>query len=41
LPNDVVFGTPGAAITTPSTFGVVSSTANTARTLQFAMKLSF
>ncbi|MBV8831488.1 MAG: TonB-dependent receptor [Acidobacteriaceae bacterium] len=39
--NTVVYGIPGHDITTPSTFGKVSTLANNPRTLQLAAKFSF
>jgi hypothetical protein len=41
LANQVVYGTPGANLSTLSTFGVVTGTANIARQLQFGLKLIF
>jgi hypothetical protein len=39
--NHPVLSTPGASTTTPSTFGVVTSTANSQRLLQFSGKFQF
>ncbi|MGA8273960.1 MAG: carboxypeptidase-like regulatory domain-containing protein [Candidatus Sulfotelmatobacter sp.] len=39
--NHVQLGLPGADISTPSTFGVVNSTVNNPRVIQFALKLNF
>jgi hypothetical protein len=39
--NHPVLGTPGTATTTPTTFGVISSTANSQRIFQFSGKLVF
>ncbi|HWB95219.1 MAG TPA: carboxypeptidase-like regulatory domain-containing protein [Bryobacteraceae bacterium] len=39
--NRVVFGGPAASINNPSTFGIISSQANTPRLIQFAIKLIF
>jgi len=39
--NRVVFGGPAANINNPTTFGVISSQANTPRVIQFALKLVF
>jgi hypothetical protein len=39
--NSVILGTPGTDLSTPSTFGVISSTANDARKLQIAAKIIF
>jgi hypothetical protein len=41
LTNSVILGTPGTDLSNPSTFGVISSTANDARKLQIAAKLVF
>ena len=39
--NHAQFGLPGADISTPTTFGVVNSTVNNPRVMQFALKLNF
>jgi Carboxypeptidase regulatory-like domain len=39
--NHPVLGTPGASTTTPSTLGVVTTTANSQRLMQFAVKVVF
>ncbi|MDR3724896.1 MAG: carboxypeptidase-like regulatory domain-containing protein [Terracidiphilus sp.] len=39
--NHPVLGTPGTATTTPTTFGVISNTANSQRIFQFSGKLVF
>jgi hypothetical protein len=41
LTNSVILGTPGTDLSNPSTFGVISGTANDARKLQVAAKLIF
>jgi hypothetical protein len=41
ITNSVSFGTPGMNLSTPSTFGVVSSTASNPRQLQFSVKALF
>lgn len=39
--NRVVFGGPATNVNDPSSFGIISSQANTPRVIQFAMKLIF
>jgi hypothetical protein len=39
--NSVIYGAPGTDLSSPTTFGVVSSTANDARKLQIAAKIIF
>ena len=39
--NHAQFGQPGADISTGSTFGVINSTVNNPRVMQFALKLEF
>jgi hypothetical protein len=39
--NTVIFAAPASNISTPSTFGVVSTMANAPRSMQFALKLGF
>jgi hypothetical protein len=39
--NTVVYAAPAANISTPSTFGVVSTMANSPRSMQFALKIGF
>jgi hypothetical protein len=39
--NQVVFGTPGRDVTTPSTFGVITTQGNTPRTVQLVLRLTF
>ena len=39
--NHAQFGLPGADISTGSTFGVINSTVNNPRVMQFALKLEF
>jgi hypothetical protein len=39
--NHPVLGTPGSSTTTPSTFGVITSTANSQRLLQISGKFIF
>jgi len=39
--NHAQFGLPGSDISTPSTFGVINSTVNNPRVMQFALKLNF
>ena len=39
--NHAQFGLPGADLNAPSTFGLVSSTVNNPRVIQFALKLTF
>ena len=39
--NHPVLGTPGTATTTPSTFGLITSTANSQRLMQFSGKIQF
>ncbi len=39
--NHAQFGTPGVDISTPSTFGIINSTVNNPRVMQFALKLVF
>lgn len=41
LTNRAVYGTPGANLSTASTFGRVTGTANQARQLQFGLRLAF
>jgi hypothetical protein len=39
--NQVVFGTPGREVTTPSTFGIITTQGNTPRTVQLVLRLTF
>jgi len=39
--NQVVFGTPGRDVTTPSTFGVITTQGNTPRTVQLVLRITF
>ncbi len=39
--NHAQFGQPGADISTPSSFGVINTTVNNPRVMQFALKLNF
>jgi hypothetical protein len=39
--NHAQFGTPGADLNSPATFGAISSTVNNPRVIQFALKLAF
>jgi hypothetical protein len=39
--NHAQFGLPGADISTPSTFGIINTSVNNPRVMQFALKLYF
>jgi hypothetical protein len=39
--NQVVFGTPGADVATPSTFGLITTQGNTPRNIQLVLRLTF
>jgi hypothetical protein len=39
--NHAQFGTPGADVNSPATFGVINTTVNNPRVIQFALKLAF
>jgi len=39
--NQVVFGTPGRDVTTPSTFGVITTQGNTPRTVQLVLRITY
>jgi hypothetical protein len=39
--NQVVFGTPGSDVATPSTFGIVTTQGNTPRSIQMVLRLTF
>jgi hypothetical protein len=39
--NHPQFGQPGADFNSPTTFGVINTTVNNPRVIQFAMKLAF
>ena len=39
--NQVVFGTPGRDVTTPSTFGIITTQGNTPRTVQLVLRITF
>ena len=39
--NQVVFGTPGRDVTTPSTFGVITTQGNTPRTVQLVLRVTY
>jgi hypothetical protein len=39
--NHPVLGTPGASTNTPSSYGIISSTASSPRILQGSLKVSF
>lgn len=41
LPNTVIMGTPAANISNPATFGTVTGTANSPRSLQLGLKIRF
>lgn len=39
--NQVVFGTPGRDVATPSTFGIITTQGNTPRTVQLVLRVTF
>ena len=39
--NQVVFGTPGRDVTTPATFGIITTQGNTPRTVQLVLRITF
>ena len=41
LLNQVVFGTPGTDVATPSTFGLITTQGNTPRNLQAVLRITF
>jgi len=39
--NQVVFGTPGRDVTTPSTFGIITTQGNTPRVVQLVLRITY